>query len=137
MTQGWEPTQHWQPPPPAVSVVVEASNPTWTKVGWSPMMVEFAPGLRFELHPGQNHFSLLPGRYRVRLWSGYGFGFGDTGKATLDIDATGGPVWIYYAAPYFDLGRGAAGFEPQRRRIGVIHVAILCFVVLCMLLTLL
>ncbi len=77
------------------------------------MLVEFAPGLRFRLRPGQNHLALPPGYYHARLWSQYTFWH--VGKATLDIDTTRGPVRFFYAAPHTIYHSGAAGFHPQER----------------------
>ncbi|WP_139347649.1 hypothetical protein [Nocardia donostiensis] len=102
------------PPPPQIPVVVAASAPITPRSRPLPMMVEFAPGLRFLLHPGNNQLFLPPGRYRAQLWSQYTFW--RVGRAELDIDTTRGPVWLSYTTPRTIYGAGVAGFHPQARR---------------------
>lgn len=103
------------PPAPGVRVVVEASRPLRSRSFTHPMYAEFAPGLRYPLSAGRNEFTIPAGSYRVQLYSPFLLRH-RIGKAEIDLDLRGEPVRFFYAAPYLVWSRGAAGFEPQRRR---------------------
>lgn len=94
-------------------VVIDVSHSISARFRRLPMLVEFGPGLRFQLQPGQNQVLLAPGAYRAELYCQYAWM--RVGRATLDIDTRYGPVWFSYAAPYTIYSAGAAGFQPQER----------------------
>ncbi|SUD48141.1 Uncharacterised protein [Nocardia otitidiscaviarum] len=115
-------------PPPWVPVTVVASKPIRLRHGSAPMLVEFAPGLRFDLRPGENRIMLPVGRFRAQLWSRYALW--SVGRAVLDIDTTRGPVWLYYAAPRTIYSAGAADFRECERPGAGVYAAIIAAAVL-------
>ncbi|MFC6014051.1 hypothetical protein [Nocardia lasii] len=121
--QPYQPHQSYRPP--LVPVGVTASDGIKVKARRARMIAQFTPELVVELRPGFNEFQLPPGYYRVQLWSQYVW---KAGKATLDIDATRGPVHFHYAAPYTLYSAGSAGFTPLERpglvvKMGIFAVA--------------
>ncbi|WP_306359415.1 hypothetical protein [Nocardia sp. CC227C] len=115
-------------PPPGVPVTVVTSEPIRLRHGSAPMLVEFAPGLRFGLRPGENRIMLPTGCFRAQLWSQYAFW--SVGRAALDIDTSRGPVWFYYAAPHTIYSAGAADFRVCTRPGAAVYAAIIAAAVL-------
>lgn len=95
-----------------VDIEVSGSTPVGRAFAM-PVLVEFAPGLRFRLQQGRNRILLPPGCFRADLWSQYTFW--RVGKASVDVDTTRGPVYFHYSSPHTIYHRGAAGYQPQER----------------------
>lgn len=114
----------------SVPVGIEVSgNSSITRPRRLSTFVEFAPGYRFELTPGRrNDFALPAGRYRVQIWSPYGFW--SVNKASIDIDTTSGhPVLFYYAIPHSIYHDGTVGFVPPQRAGSVFSVLLIVGVI--------
>lgn len=103
--------RHGPLPRGGVVVSVHASQGIRARYRRCPMMIEFAPGMRYQLRPGVNEFVLPVGVYRAMLWSQYTFMAVATTQ--LIVDTTGGrDVRIHYVAPMSIYGQARCGYGP-------------------------